>query len=149
MQSNLNILQLLNGSNKPRDPYPNNNYNQRPYPTRPNTQAQSNKEELENLKNRLEKVNQALAEKNKQKINDNIKNDNKNNVTDSLVPKPAEDDNTKDKNNGNTDSNDNGNVVISKKNWVKLTKSKFYFQVQPVVPEDEREAFNETVYYQN
>lgn len=146
MESNLNILQLLNGNNKPHDPYLNNNYNHRPYPTRLDTQAQSNKEQLESLKNRLDKINQALEEKNKND-NDNTNNDYNNNTTDNHVPKPSEGDNTNGRNRGNNNRINKGS--ISAQNWKRLTKSKLYFQVQTVIPEDQREALNETVYYQN
>lgn len=140
MQSNLNLLQLLNGNNKPHDPNLNNNNNVRPY--QPNSQYG---EEIESLTNRLEKINKALEERNKQKNNnDNTHNDINNNIIHTPVHKPT--DNT---DNVSTDNNDNENVVIGKKNWKKLTKSKFYFQAQPVVPEDERDALNETVYYEN
>lgn len=150
LQPNHNILQLLNGNNKPYNSHPNN---QRPHPTRPNNQAESNKEQLENLKDRLEKINQKLEERTNNNNNDNTDNDNNDNITYNPVPKPSKINNTNGKNNGNTDTNNNsnnkGNAVISKNNWKKFTKNKFYFQVQPVVPEDEQQALSETVYYQN
>lgn len=154
-----------------------NNFNHRPFLNGNHHQIVSQKEDVENLKDRLAVLNQKLLERNKQQNNNiypnnqntdiinnvgnDVQNNNKhpsnqnthpnNNVNNNHKPDPSENENTNgdsNENNINTDSNINANV-IHKINWKKLTKSKFYYQVQPVVPEDEREILNETVYYED
>lgn len=68
-----------------------------------------------------------------------------NNISSSPKPKPFGNQDT----NSNTDSINNGHVVNHKRNWKKLTKGKFYYQAQPVVPEDERATLSETIYYED
>lgn len=102
----------------------------------------------------MKNINKALEERNKQNNNnDNTNNDSNDNIIHNIVPKPSGNTNNGNANNGNTnngntDNNHNEDKVSGKKNWKKLTKNKFYFQAQPVVPEDEDETASETIYYQ-